>query len=185
MADTILQTAEDLQIVPLTKQLALYQAESILALENNWKEIGDEPWNLENLMYELPEKWELSHIALNHGGVIGYQIGCLRDVRDKGLPDYLQHTVKDSYLLPYLKKIVVDRDARVLGVGKRLIKSFLEKLLEKGHNRLIFRVRTDNPAVKFYEKLRFTQREEIDRTRPDGVASYFYDSSVSDVLKNL
>ena len=52
-----------LKIIPLTKEYAINNSESILRLERNWIEIGDDPWNLENLLYELPMKWDLSHAA--------------------------------------------------------------------------------------------------------------------------
>ena len=167
MADTILQTAEDLQIVPLTKQLALHQAESILTLEHNWTEIGDEPWNLGNIMYELLGKWELSHIALNHGGVIGYQIGSIREGH------------------AFLNKIIVDRKKRVKSAGRGLLRAFLNESLKKGIERVMFRVRVDNPAVGFYEKLGFVPKRELDYSRKDGVASYFYDTRIMDVIQNM
>lgn len=167
MADTILQTAEDLQIVPLTKQIALHQAESILKLEHNWTEIGDEPWKLENLMYELPGKWELSHIALNHGSVLGYQIGSVRDG------------------CAFLNKIIVDREKRVKSAGRGLLRAFLQKGLEKGIESVQFRVRTDNLAVGFYAKLGFVPKRELDYSRKDGVASYFYDTRIADVIQNM
>ena len=167
MADTILQTAEDLQIVPLTKQLALHQAESILALEHNWTEIGDEPWNLENLIYELPGKWELSHIALNHEDIVGYQIGSIREGH------------------AFLNKIIVDREKRVKSAGRGLLRAFLNKSLEKGLARVRFRVRVDNPAVGFYEKLGFVPKGELDYSRKDGVASYFYDTRIMDVIQRV
>ncbi len=167
MVDTILQTPEDLQIVPLTKQMALHQAVSILKLEHNWTEIGDEPWNLGNLMYELPGKWELSHIALNHRGVIGYQIG----------------SIKEGHA--FLNKIIVDREKRVKSAGRGLLRAFLNKSLKKGIERVMFRVRADNPAVWFYAKLGFVPKGELDYSRKDGVASYFYNTRIMDVIQNV
>jgi len=172
----------EIKIIPLTQEYASKKAENILTLEHNWTEIGDEPWNIDNLMYELPLKWELSHIALYDGNIVGYQIGCLRDIHD-GLPTYLTNNVNNKVMQPYLKKLVIDKESRNLGIGKKLLKPFLEKLLKKEHDRIFFRVRTDNPAVRFYNKLGFHQIKEIDRTRPDGISSYFYDTVISDVLK--
>lgn len=174
----------EIKIIPLTRAYALERADDILALEHNWTEIGDEPWNTEKLMHELPLKWELSHVALIHRDVVGYQIGCLRDVRD-GLPTYLANPVNDRVMQPFLKKLVVDKESRGLGVGRKLLRPFLEKLLEREHDRVLFRVRTDNSAVGFYDKLGFHPIKEIDRTRSDDISSYFYDVVISDVLQNV
>jgi len=158
---------EDVRIVPLTKELALDRLEDILALEDNWTEIGDEPWNSDNLMYELPEKWELSYIAMGGEEIIGYQIGSLRDE------------------VVYLHKIVIDQKKRVKGAGRKLLKAFLEKSLKKGIERVRFKVRTDNPAVGFYEKLDFIPEKEIDYSRSDGVGSYFYNTLIKNVIENV
>ena len=156
-------------IVLLTEEKAYHHASEILALEHNWKEIGDESWTLENLTLDIPHKWELSHLALleEDHAVFGYQIGSLRDG------------------ILFLNKIVVDSSKRASGAGRALIKAFLEKGLEKGLTRVRFRVRVDNPAVKFYEKLGFSRHESLDYTRKDGIASYFYDNDIRDMLQNL
>ena len=173
-----------IRIISLTQTYASKRANDILALEHNWIEIGDEPWSVNNLMHELPLKWELSHVALHEGNIIGYQIGCLRDVRH-GLPTYLINTVNGRVMQPQLKKLVVDKESRGLGVGRKLLRPFLEKLLERDYDRVFFRVRIDNPAVRFYDKLGFFPEKEIDRTCPDGVESYFYNIVINEVLQNV
>jgi len=157
----------DVSIVLLTKGFALARAEEILALEHNWTEIGDEPWNLDNLMSKLPGKWELSHVALKDEDIIGYQIGSLKD---GGV---------------FLNKIVVDQERRVNGTGRKLLKAFLSKSLEKGIERIRFKVRVDNAAVKFYGKLGFIPEKEIDHSRPDKIASHVYDTKIKDVIENV
>ncbi len=156
-----------MEIIFLIKDYAIGKADEILALENNWKEIGDEAWNISNLLYELPMKWELSHVALHDDIVVGYQIGSLREGN------------------AFLNKIVVDNEKRGLGIGRKLLRAFLEKCTEKNLERIRFRVRTDNPAVEFYDKLKFTKLDGIDYGRADGLPSYFYDSLIRDVLPNL
>ena len=138
-----------------------------MALENNWKEIGDDRWDLNNLMYELPMKWELSFIALYEEKVVGYQIGSLRDGN------------------AFLNKIVVDNNIRGLGIGRNLLRAFLEKSLKKGIEKIIFRVRIDNPAVEFYDKLKFNRIPGVDKTRSDGIASYWYENIIKEVIKNV
>lgn len=156
-----------IEILPLTEEFAKNNSEEILDLEYNWVEIGDELWKIENLLYPLESKWELSHVAKYNGKIVGYQIGSIREGK------------------VFLNKIIVDKNIRGLGIGKQLLRSFLQKSSEKGVKNIIFRVRTDNPAVGFYEKLGFTKNKEIDRTRKDGVESYFYDSPIKSVINNL
>ncbi len=156
-----------MKIINLTKDYAIERADEILALENNWKEIGDEPWSIDNLLFELPMKWELSHVAIYEGKIIGYQIGSLREGN------------------AFLNKILVDKSKRGLGIGRKLLLAFFERCIEKKLDRIRFRVRTDNPAVKFYDKLKFARIEGIDYERADGLPSYFYDSSIREVLPNV
>ncbi len=157
-----------MKILLLSKNFAVKNAEEILSLEYNWTEIGDKPWNIDNLLYELPMKWELSQIALHDKKIVGYLVG----------------SVKDN--AAFLNKIVVDKNVRGLGIGKKLIASFLKKCLEKNLQRVTFRVRIDNTsAIVFYDKLGFKKSQEIDKTRTDGVESYFYDTIISGVLKTL
>ncbi|MFH1358916.1 MAG: GNAT family N-acetyltransferase [archaeon] len=158
---------EKLEILQLSKEFCEKISNKILKLEKNWVEIGDEAWNIDNLMYELPLKWEVSHVALIGDEVVGYQIGSLRD-----------NSV-------FLNKIIVDASKRGLGIGKKLLKAFLEKASKNNIKNVIFRVRTDNPAVTFYDKLEFNKVEGVDKTRSDGIDSYFYDTEISKVIDNL
>ncbi len=161
-----------IEIVSLTREYAEKNADEILKLDVNWTEIGDKAWDINDLFKELPNKWDLSHVALYDGNHVGYQIGCLCETEG--------HLGK-----VYLKKILVDRSIRNMGIGKGLITNFLEKSDYMGIERVRFRVRTDNPAVSFYDKYKFNKEDGIDRTRIDGVESYFYDTPISEVLKRL
>ena len=156
-----------IKIVKLTKELAVKISDQILILEKNWAEIGDEPWNIDNLLNDLPLKWDLSQLALVDNNVVGYLIASLKD-----------NAV-------YLNKIVVDKSQRNFGIGKKLLKEFLKKSLKIKINKVIFKVRIDNPAVKFYEKLNFKKKDEIDKSRSDGVESYFYENNINEVLQKL
>ncbi len=156
-----------MEIVNFTRQYAIEKSNEILALERNWKEIGDEPWNIDNLLLELPKKWELSHIAFDENKIVGYQIGSLRDGNG------------------FLNKIIVDGDRRGFGIGRKLLRAFLESCYSKDFEKVRFRVRTDNPAVAFYDKLGFRKSERIDYGRADKLPSYFYDTLVKEVIKNV
>jgi ribosomal protein S18 acetylase RimI-like enzyme len=158
-----------LKIIQLSKDYAEKNYREILALENNWKEIGDEAWTIENLIYNLPMKWELSHVALLDQDILGYQIGSFKDNAS------------------YLNKIVVDKKARGLNIGRGLLRPFLKKSLESGIERVCFKVRVDNPAVKFYDKLGFIpmERDGPRSKRDDGKPSYFYDSKIREVIANV
>ncbi len=156
-----------LEIKKLTKNFAIKYAEAILSLEKNWQEIGDIPWTVDNLIMELELKWKLSHVVIYNKKIVGYQIGSLKE---------------DS---AFLNKIVVDKEARNLGIGKKLLKKFLESCLQKNLDYLRFRVRTDNPAVAFYDKLGFKRKNKLDYTRADKTPSYFYDTLIKDAIKNV
>ncbi|MDO8509074.1 MAG: inositol monophosphatase family protein [Nanoarchaeota archaeon] len=156
-----------MEVIALTKELAVSKANELLALENNWVEIGDSPWDINKLMFELPLKWELSHLAIHEGKIVGYQIGSLKEGN------------------AFLNKIIVNKDKRGLGIGKNLLKDFLDKCINNNIERIIFRVRTDNPAVQFYDKLKFSRKEGIEYGRGDGLPSYFYDTRIRDVLATL
>ncbi len=158
----------DIDVIPLTNLYAKEKSDEILALEHNWTAIGDEAWKIENLMMDLPLKWELSNAALYKGKIIGYQIGSLKNQA------------------AYLHKIIVDGKLRSLGIGKKLLIAFLNKCLEKNIERICFLARVDNVgAVKFYEKLGFKHNKEIDRSRENGIESYFYDNLIKEVLSKI
>jgi len=156
-----------LEIKKLTKNFAIKYTEEILSLEKNWREIGDVPWRVDNLLMELELKWELSHVSIYNKKIAGYQIGSLKEGS------------------AFLNKIVVDKEARNLSIGKKLLKKFLESCLQKNLDNLRFRVRTDNPAVAFYDKLGFKRKAELDYTRTDKIPSYFYDILIKDAIKNF
>lgn len=157
-----------MEIISLSKEYAMQNAELILDLEQFWQEIGDGVWTLENLLLTIPGKWKLSHVALEHDKIIGYQVGSLYE--------------EDSV---YLNKIVVNLDIRRKGCGRGLLKQFLEKSLKIGREQVKFKVRTENPAANFYDRLGFLKKAELDYSRPNGVTSFFYDTSIKDVLPNL
>jgi len=156
-----------MKIINLTKDYAIEKANEILALEHNWTEIGDESWNIDNLLYELPMKWELSYAALNEEEIVGYQIGSLKEEN------------------AFLNKIIVDGNRRGIGIGRKLLRVFLDKCLYKNIERIKFRVRTDNPALRFYDGLGFERLEKIDYGRADKLPSYFYDTLIKRVIKNV
>jgi len=157
----------NIKILELSKESALAKANELLLLEHNWKEIGDDAWTTENLIYELPLKWKLSHVAILDGKIVGYQIGSLRDGK------------------AFLNKIVVDKSVRGNKIGTKLLAAFLKKCGMEDIKRTIFRVRTDNSAYEFYDKLGFKKEAKIDKTRKDGVESYFYDTAIKEVMGNV
>jgi ribosomal protein S18 acetylase RimI-like enzyme len=153
-----------MDILQLTKECANAQKDEILGLESNWTEIGDEAWTTRNLLHDLPKKWDWSHFAISDYSIVGYQIGSLRGG------------------LPYLNKVVVDKKARGLGTGWKLLQEFLSKVQQDCYDRVYFKVREDNPAVSFYDKRGFQKRDDVDSSRPDGIKSFLYDTCIKDVL---
>ncbi len=156
-----------LKIIPLTKEYAIDNSDNILKLERNWIEIGDIPWNLENLLYDLPMKWDLSYVSKFNNQFIGYQIASKQ---------------RDNV---FLHKIIVDQSVRGIGVGKKLLYELLKKSTEYGFEKINFKVRLDNKAYGFYDKLGFKKLDEIDHSRPDGIKCYYYDTVIKDVMGNF
>lgn len=59
----------------LTKEIATEKKEEILGLEKDIKNIGGPNWTEENLLKDLPMKWDLSFILEGDAGeIIGYVI---------------------------------------------------------------------------------------------------------------
>ncbi len=166
--------------IQLTRDCALAYHKKILELETNWSEIGDQPWGKDNLLLELPSKWNLSNIALFEGKPVGYQVGSICDVIGHGI----HLNGKGNYHQLFLNKILVDKSMRGMGIAKGLLKKFLEQGLKLEKDLVIFKVRTDNPAVAFYDKLEFKKMDEL-AIRPDGVKSFVYNTEIRKVIKNL
>lgn len=156
----------------LTRDYLNEHMHSFLLLEPYWTAIGDDAWTSGRMLEDLPKKWDMSHYAAQDDHIIGYQFGCM-----------CAHPGHEDKA--YLKKIVVDQSRRNSGAGRLLITSFLGSADSQGIERVRFRVRVDNPAVPFYDKLGFTRLPEIDNTRPDGVQSYMYEDNIKEMLKKL
>ncbi len=167
-----------ISIKDLTRDLAVARMPELLNLEHWWHEIEshEKPWDAQRMLEDSwsKRKWEMSFFAEDGIYIPGYVLG--------SMCTYPGHENKAQ-----IRKIVVDgrQEYRGRGIGRQLVLAFLQKADELGMERTRFRVRVDNPAFTFYEKLGIRRENEIDRTRPDGVASYIYDDNILELIQKF
>lgn len=82
-----------MKIKQLDKQIAEELSNSILDLEKFVNNVGGPDWTKENLLKDLPKKWDLSFLIMNETKIIGYIIasdrkGCYHIHRPFLLPEY-------------------------------------------------------------------------------------------------
>lgn len=82
-----------MKVIPLTKQLAEELSDELLSFEKFVNNVGGPNWTKENLMQDLPRKWELSFLLMNDKSILGYVIasernGCYHIHRPFLLPEY-------------------------------------------------------------------------------------------------
>ena len=106
-----------------TREHVTANLESILAL---FKDAPEVPWGEKEVLLELPEKWELSQILLQHQQVVGIAINSWRD----------------SAL--YVHAIVTRRELRRSGLGTLLLKQLKIIARERG---MPIRLRVGEPNV--------------------------------------
>ena len=143
-------------------------SEALFALEQDFqREVGDQPWNIDNFLVELPLKWKLSHVALMDERIVGYIICSLRDEAIYG------------------HKLMVDKHARGKGIARSLWRHCLQVGMDEKIEKVMVRIRVENRrSLEFHDRLGFKMRDEIDRTRPDG-SYYVVDTRIREVIKNF
>lgn len=94
-------------------------------------------------------------VAVENEKIIGYSIGIVR-FRDLG----------------HIISIAVDKAHRGRGVGKKLLKETIERLVEMGVKKVRIEVRESNQvAINLYKKLGFVEKGRIEGYYPDGEAA--------------
>jgi ribosomal protein S18 acetylase RimI-like enzyme len=120
---------------PLTYDVAKRGGEALLGLgsDNPW-----EYWTVENLLLDLPFKWELSMIALLDDTFVGYAIAS-----DKGQLIHLHH-------------LIVGARWRRMGFGRELLRCVALNAFQIPATEMSLKVYKDNiQAVHFYERYGF------------------------------
>ena len=71
----------DVNIIQLTKPVAVAQVDDVLNLEHYMDNIGGPDWTAEHILKELPRKWELSFLIQNAESLAGYVVASERQGR--------------------------------------------------------------------------------------------------------
>ena len=102
-----------------------------------------EDWNLDNFLYDLPDKWALSHFAFESGRMVGYII-CSK---------------KKS--ATHIHRFVVSANHQHRGIGSCLLAKLFE--LVGPNNIVTLKVKKYNhDSILFYEKKGFVKYAEED-----------------------
>lgn len=101
-------------------------------------DIPKESWGIENYIYELPEKWNLSLI--------------IRDIKSQILVGFIIASDKGTYY--HIHKYAVHPDFRSSGIGYRLLEYFEQSIckLEKHSTIGLFVDSGNEGAIRFYSR---------------------------------
>jgi ribosomal protein S18 acetylase RimI-like enzyme len=155
-----------LEIVNITRDYLSRNLDKFHALESNWTEIGEQPWNESNFLLELPYKWELSFAVENKGEIFGYLIGS----------EIAANTAR-------VNKIIVGREYRKNNVGTILMKRFETACFEKGLYDVDLKAIVDNKAANnFYLRLGY-KRQPQPVKGIDGLFRYVYKKRLKREIK--
>ena len=125
---------EEVKILQLNRETMISKLEGILALEHNWVGIGERPWTDENFLREINNKWDLSFLAMRRDEIVGYSIG-----------------FESNPGVAYFGKVVVDKNYRGMGIGKKLLTEFEKKCADLGLSGIHFKSQIpNNTANKMY-----------------------------------
>ena len=118
----------------LTRGRAEQLAEELLAMT---ADVSWDDWNRENLLAARPQKWELSLLATNHSGPVGWAVAS---------------RTSDSV---HLHHLVVAPRHRSRGVGEILVRHLLEA---SRPSPVTLKVHPENEAaIRFYRRLGFQE----------------------------
>ncbi len=108
------------------------------ALVGLGRDLAWENWTIENLLIDLPSKWELSFVAVSSAGPVGYGVASRK-------PDAV-----------HLHHLIVGPAWRGSGVGRELLRRVTAGALAVGARDVSLKVHRDNVrAIAFYERLGF------------------------------
>ena len=146
----------EFEIVNLTPEYITDNFNKLLAIESNWTEIGEELWTLENFLFELPMKKELSFSAESDDSIIGYLIGS-----------------KYNPVLSRVNKIIIDSPHRGNGVGKQLMNKYFDACRDRDIIYSQLKAFPNNePANKFYMNLGY-EKVNVVRGRDDKLRNVY------------
>lgn len=123
-------------VVQLTREECHRALASLIAISAEEEGFA---WSSEQLMQDMPDKWDLSAMARDPGGrVVGYQV-------TSRAPGH-----------PHLHRIMVTARWRSEGLGAQLMAWLCQACVERNWRPLTFKVHeTNHRAVEFYRRLGF------------------------------
>jgi ribosomal protein S18 acetylase RimI-like enzyme len=131
------------------------------ALESNWTDLGEQPWDDRGYLLDLPLKWGLSFAIERDASLAAYIIGSRAD---------------DG--CGRVNKIVVDRERRRQGLGRRLMERFERECVAHEICVAELKALVDNaPATSFYSGLGYRTIGSVEGT--DGQIRYQYRKALS------
>jgi ribosomal protein S18 acetylase RimI-like enzyme len=134
----------EMEIKNLTKEFLQEHIDEFLKVVSNESEFY---WTEENLLCELPGKWEYSYYVAKEQRVIGYAI-CSKKI--------------EGYV--HLHHFMISESFQSKGLGKILLVNLQKNIMIKKQKGLTLRVQPENiRAIQFYLKLGFRKvKEELD-----------------------
>lgn len=133
-----------IEVVPLTESALENHAPEIISIENSLvSEMGalysHEHWKMKNFRYPLPDKWQLSSLAILGGCVVGFWVAS-----------------RHSESVVHSHRVGVLPSCQANGVGSKMWESLRERILLAGARCATLTVRRENlPALMFYQGLGF------------------------------
>jgi ribosomal protein S18 acetylase RimI-like enzyme len=145
-------------LIGITQDYMSDNLSKLLEIESNWTDIGEQPWNENNFLLDLPYKWELSFAAEDRGEILGYVIGS----------KIAENTAR-------VNKIVVGREYRKNHIGTSLIRRFETACLERGLYDVDLKAIVGNDAANnFYLRLGYEKQPGLPVEGTDGKMRYVY-----------
>lgn len=141
--------------IPFVKISKEFLIENYNVFKELSKQIENDYWTLENYLYELPLKWELSEAYILNKQIAGFNIASHK---------------QDHF---YIHRIVVSKKYHNRGIGKALIFSLINKAKSNNIKSISLKVAIHNTkAFNFYLKLGFKKVDETQNYADPRISSY-------------
>ncbi len=124
----------EIQISDLKKNFLSERIDAFIEID---KVIGHELWGQENFLSEMPDKWDLSLVALFNDELIGYLIASRKE------------------LSIHIHRLAIDQQFQSAGVGKSMVSKLVTKA-KLWKLPISLKVHYENlHAIAFYQKIGF------------------------------
>jgi len=140
--------AKDNNMERITREYMNRNLDRFHAMEFNWTNVGEMPWDESSFLLDLPLKWNLSFAVEYKPCIVGYIIGSrANDMQAK------------------VNKIVVDSEYRRQGFGKQLMERFEEECSNNGIYEVELKALVENRSANgFYAELGYQAAGSVEGT---------------------